>query len=258
MSETLDESRRLAYLQALGVTQWIPRARAPTPPAGDAPAPTASPSPVPVPSTLAEPRPQIPTETTPAPRVPDDPAGMDWPALEAAVSACRRCALCETRTRTVFGVGNRKADLMVIGEAPGADEDRAGEPFVGRAGRLLDLMLESIALPRPRVFIANILKCRPPGNRDPKPEEILRCQGYLVRQIELIRPRVILAIGRISAQSLLHTDAPVGRLRGRWLSWGDQAIPLRVSYHPAYLLRSPEQKAKAWEDLVAVARKLAG
>ncbi|WP_295408619.1 uracil-DNA glycosylase [uncultured Thiocystis sp.] len=183
-------------------------------------------------------------------------ATLDWDPLMAAVAACRACGLCETRTQTVFGVGHRDADLLVIGEAPGADEDRQGEPFVGRAGQLLTPMLAAIGLSREQVYITNVLKCRPPGNRDPKPEEIQRCEGYLQRQVALIRPRVILAVGRISAQSLLRTDEPVGRLRGRWLTFGAASIPLRVTYHPAYLLRSPEQKAKAWEDLLEVRRKM--
>ncbi|MBK5963280.1 uracil-DNA glycosylase [Thiocystis minor] len=186
----------------------------------------------------------------------EDVATMDWDPLMAAVAACRACGLCETRTQTVFGVGNRNADLLVIGEAPGADEDRQGEPFVGRAGQLLTPMLGAIGLSREQVYITNVLKCRPPGNRDPKPEEIQRCEGYLRRQVTLIRPRVILAVGRIAAQSLLRTDEPVGRLRGRWFAFGEASIPLRVTYHPAYLLRSPEQKAKAWEDLVVVKRRL--
>jgi uracil-DNA glycosylase family 4 len=197
--------------------------------------------------------------SAPEPRSPparDSVEAMDWGTLRQTVSGCRACALCETRTQTVFGVGNRQADLMIIGEAPGADEDRQGEPFVGKAGQLLNLMLATIGLRREQVYIANILKCRPPGNRDPLPEEALRCQPYLMRQIALIRPRVLLAVGRISAQNLLRTDTPIGRLRGRWQDFGPDKIPLMVTYHPAYLLRSPEQKARAWEDLVAVARRL--
>jgi DNA polymerase len=181
---------------------------------------------------------------------------MDWETLAAAVAGCRACPLCETRTQTVFGVGDRQADLLVIGEAPGADEDRAGEPFVGRAGQLLNRMLAAIGLERRQVYIANILKCRPPGNRDPRPDEVAHCQDYLARQVELIRPRAILTVGRISAQTLLGVDTPVGRLRGRWFEFGPAAVPLRVTYHPAYLLRSPENKGKAWEDLVALARRL--
>jgi DNA polymerase len=181
---------------------------------------------------------------------------MDWDVLEAVVSGCRACGLCETRTNTVFGVGNRNADLLIIGEAPGADEDRAGEPFVGRAGQLLNRMLAAIGLAREQVYIANVLKCRPPGNRDPRPEEAKQCEAYLLRQIELLGPRAILCVGRVAAQHVLKTDAPLGSLRGRWMEFRTGAIPLRVTYHPAYLLRSPDQKAKAWEDLVEVVRRL--
>ncbi|MCB2263115.1 MAG: uracil-DNA glycosylase [Candidatus Thiosymbion ectosymbiont of Robbea hypermnestra] len=186
----------------------------------------------------------------------DGIAGMDWERLGATVASCRACELCETRTQTVFGVGNRQADLMIIGEAPGADEDRQGEPFVGRAGQLLNLMLAAIGLQREQVFIANILKCRPPQNRDPRPEEAFRCSPYLMRQIALVRPRVLLLVGRISAQKLLETDRPIGKLRGRWFVFGPDETPLTVTYHPAYLLRSPDQKAKAWQDLIEVARRL--
>jgi DNA polymerase len=156
----------------------------------------------------------------------------------------------------VFGVGNVHADLLVIGEAPGADEDRQGEPFVGRAGQLLNAMLGAIHLPRADVYIANILKCRPPSNRDPKPEEAEACMPYLERQIAFIEPKVILAVGRIAAQWLLQSDQPIGRLRGTVHSYGTASTPLVASYHPAYLLRSPLAKAKAWEDLVLVSRIL--
>jgi len=199
-----------------------------------------------------EPFPAAAPEAVPAEGI----AGADWERLSEAVSSCRACALCETRTRTVFGVGSRRADLMIVGEAPGADEDRQGEPFVGRAGQLLNLMLAAIGLEREQVFIANILKCRPPGNRDPRPEETLRCEPYLMRQIALVRPRVLLSVGRISAQKLLRTDAPIGKLRGRWFVFGPDEIPLTVTYHPAYLLRSPDQKSKAWQDLLEVMRRL--
>jgi len=188
----------------------------------------------------------------------DGVSGLDWEVLRQRVAACTACSLHETRTNTVFGVGNPQADLMVIGEAPGADEDRQGEPFVGRAGQLLNEMLRAIGLGREQVFIANILKCRPPGNRDPRPEEVTRCMPYLLRQIDLVRPRVLLSVGRISAQNLLQTDTPVGRLRGRVHRFGEAGIPLVVTYHPAYLLRSPEQKAKAWVDLQLVLRTLRG
>jgi DNA polymerase len=164
------------------------------------------------------------------------------------------CALHQTRTRTVFGVGARDARLLVIGEAPGADEDRQGEPFVGRAGQLLDAMLAAIGLARKEVYIANILKCRPPGNRDPQASEVERCTPYLERQIELIRPRAVLAVGRIAAQHLLQSDQPIGRLRGKVLDFGTGSTPVVATYHPAYLLRSPLAKAKAWQDLCLVRR----
>jgi len=177
------------------------------------------------------------------------PAGTGWQALQTEVSVCRDCALAETRTQTVFGVGDPGADWMLIGEAPGAEEDRRGEPFVGRAGQLLNEMLKAVGLARETVFIANILKCRPPANRDPKPAEIAACAGHLRRQIEFVQPRLILAVGRIAAQSLLQTTTPVGRLRGRVHDYGAAGLPLVVTYHPAYLLRSPGQKRRAWDDL---------
>jgi DNA polymerase len=176
------------------------------------------------------------------------PAG-DWDTLEQEALACTKCMLHQTRTRVVFGVGDRCARWFVIGEAPGADEDRQGEPFVGRAGQLLNEMLWAAGLGREQVYIANILKCRPPDNRDPKPEESASCEGYLQRQIALVQPGLILAVGRIAAQNLLREDAPIGRLRGRVHRYGPDGIPLVVTYHPAYLLRSPGNKRKAWEDL---------
>jgi DNA polymerase len=185
---------------------------------------------------------------------PDGP--LDWPALEAKVAACTRCALHKGRTQTVFGVGNRNADWMVVGEAPGAEEDRRGEPFVGRAGQLLDEMLRAVGLGRDSVFIANILKCRPPANRDPTGEEASACRGHLDRQIALVQPKLILGVGRIAAQQLLSTDAPVGRLRGQVHVLEHSEIPVIVTYHPAYLLRSPAQKSKAWQDL-CLARQVA-
>ena len=212
-------------------------------------------SPTITPSLLASPAPPV-AEDSSAPT--DAVAVLGWEDLRAAVAACRACGLCETRTQTVFGVGRRDADLMLIGEAPGAEEDRRGEPFVGRAGQLLDRMLAAIGLGRDRVYIANILKCRPPGNRDPKPEEAAACRSFLLRQIALVQPRVLVSLGRISAQNLLETDEAVGRLRGRWRSFGPEALPLMVTYHPSYLLRAPEQKARAWQDLVQIARQLRG
>ncbi|BAN69620.1 DNA polymerase bacteriophage-type [endosymbiont of unidentified scaly snail isolate Monju] len=185
-----------------------------------------------------------------------DPASLDWDGLAAAVAGCRACGLCETRTQTVFGVGDRNARLMVIGEAPGAEEDRQGEPFVGRAGQLLDRMLEAIGLSRDQAYIANVLKCRPPGNRDPRAEEVVACRGWLDRQIALVQPEFILSVGGVAAKNLLETDEAVGRLRRRVHHYRE--TPLRVTYHPAYLLRRPEEKAKAWIDLQAVWRELQG
>jgi DNA polymerase len=179
-------------------------------------------------------------------------ADADWDTLAAAVRGCTRCALHATRTQTVFGVGRRDADLMLIGEAPGAEEDRQGEPFVGPAGQLLNAMLRAIGLKRQDVYIANILKCRPPNNRDPKPEESATCTPFLNRQIELLRPRAILALGRIAGQWLLQSESPIGRLRGQVLRYGEAEIPLVVTYHPAYLLRSPLAKAKSWQDLCLI------
>jgi uracil-DNA glycosylase len=181
------------------------------------------------------------------------PADADvWSELQARVTGCTRCGLHTSRTQTVFGVGRRDAQLFVIGEAPGADEDRQGEPFVGRAGQLLNQMLRAIGLTRSDVYIANILKCRPPANRDPQPDEATSCTPYLSQQIALVQPRVLLAVGRIAAQWLLQTDTPIGRLRGRAVSYGEGKTPLVVTYHPAYLLRSPLDKAKAWTDLCLV------
>jgi DNA polymerase len=260
----MDQARRQAYLRAMGIVPWVPRevesmAPALVPESQSAPEPATvpaaeTPAAGPAPAIVDSPRPRAAGALDQAQG--GEVATLEWDALGAAVANCRACGLCETRTQTVFGVGDRRAALLVIGEAPGADEDREGEPFVGRAGQLLNRMLAAIGLPRQQVYIANILKCRPPGNRDPRPEEVLRCQPYLMRQIALIGPRIILAVGRISAQTLLGTDVPLGRLRGRWLELGPDAVPLRVTYHPAYLLRSPDQKAKAWEDLTAVARRL--
>jgi DNA polymerase len=176
-------------------------------------------------------------------------ATLDWAALQQRVENCTRCPLHETRTRTVFGTGNRNADWLIIGEAPGRDEDREGEPFVGRAGKLLTEMLFAAGYQREDVYIANILKCRPPNNRDPSPEEVACCHAYLERQIELIQPALILAVGRIAAHNLLHSDLQVGRLRGRVHRYGQRQIPLIVTYHPAYLLRSPLEKRKVWDDL---------
>lgn len=174
---------------------------------------------------------------------------LDWEQLRSRVAACTRCVLSQTRTQTVFGVGDPNADWLVVGEAPGAEEDRRGEPFVGRAGQLLDSMLRAIGLARGQVYIANVLKCRPPGNRDPAPAESAECLPYLERQIALIEPKIMLAVGRIAAQNLLKTQAPLAKLRQQEHRFGAARVPLVVTYHPAYLLRTPTDKRKAWEDL---------
>ena len=223
-----DPARRAAYLGALGIDQWVPR----RPPAITAPA-------VPAAAGIA---------------VGDDP----WSALQACVRDCRRCGLHEGRTQTVFGAGAHPAEWMVVGEAPGAEEDRQGEPFVGAAGQLLTAMLAAIGLARASVFIANVLKCRPPGNRDPKPEEVAECLPYLEQQVSLVRPRIILAFGRIAAQNLLGTEATLGSLRGVVHRFGPLNTPVVVTYHPAYLLRSPGEKRKAWEDLKFARQIFAG
>ena len=191
----------------------------------------------------------IKNEPTPEESPPplDTSPSCDWDQLQAEVKACTACALCQTRTQTVFGIGDPKADWMVIGEAPGEQEDLQGEPFVGRAGLLLNEMLRAIGLSREQVFIANILKCRPPRNRDPQPDEAAACEGYLKRQIACVKPRIILAVGRIAAQNLLKTTTPIGKLRGRLHDY--QGVPLVVTYHPAYLLRAPLEKRNAFDDL---------
>jgi uracil-DNA glycosylase family 4 len=216
--------RQQAYLQAMGVTLWVSQS-----------APVAS-----VSLPMAEENPVV------APTTDSD----EWEMLALTVRQCQRCDLHKTRTQAVFGVGNRQADLLIIGEAPGADEDRQGEPFVGRAGQLLNEMLKAIGLQRQQVYIANILKCRPPHNRDPKPEEAAQCSEYLYRQITLIQPKLILVLGRIAAQRLLKTDTSLGRLRGKLHRHAETGVPLIVTYHPAYLLRTPSDKRKAWQDLL--------
>lgn len=184
-------------------------------------------------------------------------AQLDWRQLEQQVAQCTACALHQTRTQAVFGVGDRQADWLIVGEAPGAEEDRQGEPFVGRAGQLLNAMLKAVDLERRNVYIANILKCRPPRNRDPLPQEVRCCEPFLKRQIELLQPRIILALGRVAAQNLLKTERRIGLLRGQRYCYADTAIPVIVTYHPAYLLRSPKEKSKAWDDLLFAQRQVA-
>jgi uracil-DNA glycosylase len=222
----MPQERHQQYLAAIGIDLWVPR------------------------TARAQPAAAVSASLAPPPAAAVAPAAdaAAWEALRTQVLQCTKCPLHLTRTQGVFGVGPKRADWLVIGEAPGAEEDRRGEPFVGAAGQLLDAMLRAIGLDRAtNVYIANMLKSRPPGNRDPKPEEIAACLPYLQRQIELLRPKIMLAVGRIAAQSLLGTQAPLGRLRGEVHRFGD--TPLVVTYHPAYLLRTPAEKRKAWEDL---------
>jgi uracil-DNA glycosylase family 4 len=182
--------------------------------------------------------------------IPAQPVSADWASLNEAIRTCTRCELHQSRTQVVCGVGDTSAEWMIIGEAPGADEDAQGEPFVGRAGQLLNEMLRAAGLKREQVFIANMLKCRPPEDRDPKPAEVEQCLPYLQQQIEKIQPRLILAVGHIAAHNLLQVDTPIGKLRGQVHHYGAQNIPVVVTYHPAYLLRSPAQKRKSWDDLL--------
>lgn len=211
----MDEATRLQYLQAMGIDVWVPRHQADSEP--------------------------MATETSPT------DSHHAWTDLQHQVSQCQACDLCKTRTQTVFGVGNHHATWLLIGEAPGQNEDLQGEPFVGKAGQLLNEMLRAIGLDREQVYIANMLKCRPPNNRDPQADEVAACNGFLQQQIALLQPKIILAVGRIAAQNLLKTQQPLSRLRGTQHQL--DGIPLVVVHHPAYLLRSLTEKAKAWEDL---------
>lgn len=174
----------------------------------------------------------------------------EWGSLDNQVLSCLQCPLNTNRKQPVFGVGDKSADWLFVGEAPGAEEDRLGLPFVGRAGKLLDAMLLAIGFERKEVYIANVLKCRPPGNRDPMGEEVTRCLPFLFHQIALIKPKIIIAMGRFAAQALLETNLPISQLRGHVHHYGDSSVPLVVTYHPAYLLRSPGEKRKAWQDLL--------
>ncbi len=200
-----------------------------------------------------------PPQEKPAPLIaesrhrPEGVQAMGWDLLRQSAGACTACKLCEGRKQVVFGTGSTQAQWLIVGEAPGEQEDLQGEPFVGKSGQLLDAMLRSIGLTRGeagsqhQVYIANTIKCRPPGNRNPQPEELAQCEPFLIRQVELLQPRIILAMGRFAVQSLLRSNEPVGRLRGRVHRY--QGVPLIVTYHPAYLLRNPEDKARAWDDL---------
>jgi DNA polymerase len=275
----MESARRQRYLKRIGIDVWRLRGAAVEAPAAEAvidAAPAIAVRAAPTPSTVVDrprqpsPRPAAPARPAPAPRI-AEPAAVtpepatpridvpaDWDGLRAVVKDCGACKLCRTRTNTVFGVGSEHAPLMIVGEGPGADEDARGEPFVGRAGQLLDQMLSSIGRDRRQaeagraVFIANVVKCRPPGNRDPEADEVQACRPYLDRQIELVAPKLIVALGRVAAQRLLNSDAPLSKLRGPLYHYGSQRTPLLITYHPAYLLRSPREKAKSWADLKKV------
>ncbi len=254
------DARQRAMLEEMGVRVFRPElplgrmddAPPSPPPGGEAAVPAAR---------VAVARPATVAHAAPisVPRaVPGEIAGMDWDALQQAVASCQACGLCKSRKNTVFGVGDTQARWLVVGEAPGENEDIQGEPFVGQAGQLLDNMLKAVGLNRQGsgaqgVYIANVLKCRPPANRNPQPEEVLQCEPYLRRQVALLQPQVILALGRFAAQSLLQSSVPevatlpLGKLRGQVHYY--EGVPVVVSYHPAYLLRTPQDKAKAWADL---------
>ena len=269
--------RQRAMLREMGIPPFWPVEIEPV-------APVAEPDPQPVSAHSAlpehiqatvvsapEPRVAPPTSTRAAPSIATKPVAagsaddkarvprpdgvdlMDWPALREAVGGCQACALCDSRQQTVFGVGNIEADWMIVGEAPGEEEDRRGEPFVGKAGQLLDRMLDALDLTRAeapaakQIYIANVLKCRPPANRNPLPEEVAQCEPYLLRQMALVRPKVVVAMGRFAAQSLLKSSEAIGRLRGR--VHHVDGIPVVVTYHPAYLLRNPADKGLVWDDL---------
>ena len=267
------DARQRAMLAEMGVRVWAPRpartneaAAAPAAPPATAPDPApamppahpAPAAPVAAPRATTSPVANPPAATSPPtsevrPDANPSPVDtMDWPALREAVAGCQACGLCQSRKNTVFGVGDTQADWMIVGEAPGDNEDRQGEPFVGAAGQLLDNMLRAVGRNRSGegakgTFIANVLKCRPPANRNPLPEEVAQCEPYLVRQVALVRPKVIVAMGRFAVQSLLKTTEPIGRLRGKVHQY--EGVPVIVTYHPAYLLRTPADKGKAWADL---------
>jgi DNA polymerase len=257
-------AKRKQVLKALEIETWVPRGAEPVAVATAAPLTEDSlatkpgrgrPRLNPVAEAVAAPA-TVASKTKAVIRT-DYVAPTDWEGLRAAVKSCERCKLCPTRTQTVFGTGNEHASLMVVGEGPGADEDASGEPFVGRAGKLLDEMLKSIGRSRKdNVFIANVVKCRPPGNRDPEADEAEACRPFLEQQIKLVKPKMILALGRIAAQRLLQTDEPLSKLRGPIHEYGPDKTPLFITYHPAYLMRSPREKAKSWDDLKKVYRHI--
>ena len=258
------DARQRAMLAEMGVRVWAPKAQtqalpsvaAPLAPPAAVPS-VAAPAPVARPAATSPPAPEPTRQATQASPV----ATMDWPALREAVASCQACGLCQGRTQTVFGVGDEHADWMVVGEAPGENEDLQGEPFVGAAGQLLDNMLKAVGRSRSGTgaqgaFIANVLKCRPPANRNPQPDEVARCEPYLARQVALVKPKVIVAMGRFAVQALLKSNEPIGRLRGQVHHY--EGVPVIVTYHPAYLLRTPTDKGKAWADLCLAMAQLPG
>lgn len=245
-------SNRNQILKEMGITQWMLRETEVGIVADDASAQIPN-SPV-----VKEPAKNSPTAVIQIEDVSnsgiDEQADLN--ALRLSVAACTACSLSQSRNHTVFGEGPEQADWLLVGEAPGQQEDRQGKPFVGRAGQLLTQMIRALDKTREQMFIANTLKCRPPGNRDPLPEELQACEPYLLKQIELIQPKVILALGRISAQALLKSDQPLGQLRGQVYQYGPDKIPLIVTYHPAYLLRNPADKAEVWSDLLLAHKQI--
>ena len=264
----MEAHRRARLLRVLDLEVWTSRAAASdlpveVPMAVETPVLPVARSPRPVVAPIRPAAPPLPglLPEAPAPAAAAAPpyvAPADWAGLAEAVKTCTRCKLCKTRTNTVFGIGPQDAPLLVIGEGPGAEEDARGEPFVGAAGKLLDEMLKSVDRSRSRnVYIANVVKCRPPGNRDPESDEVAACRPFLDRQIELLKPKLILALGRIAAQRLLSSSAPLSKLRGPQHAYGPANTPVLISYHPAYLLRTPSDKLKSWVDLKQVHRFLA-
>lgn len=252
------DARQRAMLDEMGVKVWTPTPSATATPAPAAVAPPEAPARPPVarpaaaPTPAPSPAPSPATQTAAPPAHAAAVAGLDWDGLRQAVAACEACGLCRSRRQTVFGTGQEQARWMIVGEAPGEQEDRQGEPFVGPAGQLLDAMLRATGRDRRTdaaggVYIANALKCRPPANRNPAPDEVLRCEPFLARQVALVQPKLIIAMGRFAVQSLLRTTEPIGKLRGRVHRY--EGVPVIVTYHPAYLLRNPADKAKAWADL---------
>lgn len=245
---TLDLNQQRKYLDAMGIQVWERRNMPAQELVNKAPEPAVTLAPaLPVTSPVTPPE-EKPVWTEPAVALPD------WGLLRQQVSNCTACELHKTRTQAVFGVGDQNADWLIIGESPGADEDQQGEPFVGEAGQLLNAMLKAIGLEREQVYITNILKCHPGNNRHARPEEIAQCASFLQSQIALIQPKIILAVGRIAAHSLLKTETAIGKLRGQVYQYGENAIPLVVTYHPAYLNRAPHEKRKAWNDLKLAAK----